>query len=65
MEPAKRLLGDATRWPELHAKFPAGNAGGAEEVAELVLFFASDRAGFISGTVADIDGGMSVYRADA
>ena len=65
MERAKRLLGDANRWPELHAKFPAGRAGKAEEVAELVLFLASDRAGFISGTAVDIDGGLSVYRADA
>jgi NAD(P)-dependent dehydrogenase (short-subunit alcohol dehydrogenase family) len=65
MERAKRLLGDANRWPELHAKFPAGRAGRAEEVAELVLFLASDRAGFISGTAVDIDGGLSVYRADA
>lgn len=65
MERAKRLLGDANRWPELHANFPAGRAGRAEEVAELVLFLASDRAGFISGTAVDIDGGLSVYRADA
>lgn len=65
MERAKRLLGDANRWPELHAKFPAGRAGRAEEVAELVLFLVSDRAGFISGTAVDIDGGLSVYRADA
>jgi NAD(P)-dependent dehydrogenase (short-subunit alcohol dehydrogenase family) len=65
MERAKRLLGDTNRWPELHAKFPAGRAGRAEEVAELVLFLASDRAGFISGTAVDIDGGLSVYRADA
>lgn len=65
MERAKRVLGDARRWPELHAKFPAGRAGRAEEVAELVLFLASDRAGFISGTAVDIDGGLSAFRADA
>jgi NAD(P)-dependent dehydrogenase (short-subunit alcohol dehydrogenase family) len=62
---AKRLFGDETRWPELHAKFPAKRPGKAEEVAELVVFLASDRAGFISGTAVDIDGGLSVYRADA
>jgi len=65
MARAKRLFGDENRWPELHAKFPAGRAGKAEEVAELVVFLASDRAGFISGTAVDIDGGHSVYRADA
>jgi NAD(P)-dependent dehydrogenase (short-subunit alcohol dehydrogenase family) len=42
-----------------------GRAGKAEEVAELVVFLASDRAGFISGTAVDIDGGLSVYHADA
>jgi NAD(P)-dependent dehydrogenase (short-subunit alcohol dehydrogenase family) len=65
MARAKRLLGDENRWPELHAKFPAGRAGKASEVAELVVLLASSRAGFISGTAVDIDGGHSVYRADA
>jgi len=65
MARAKRLLGDENRWPELHAKLPAGRAGKASEVAELVVLLASNRAGFISGTAVDIDGGHSVYRADA
>jgi NAD(P)-dependent dehydrogenase (short-subunit alcohol dehydrogenase family) len=62
---AKRLYGDENRWPELHAKFPAKRAGKAEEVAELVVFLVSDRAGFISGTAVDIDGGHSVFRPEA
>jgi NAD(P)-dependent dehydrogenase (short-subunit alcohol dehydrogenase family) len=61
---AKRLLGDEDRWPELHAKFPAGRAGRASEIAETVAFLASDRAGFISGTAIDVDGGHSVHRPD-
>jgi len=65
MARAKRLFGDENRWPELHAKFPAGRAGHASEVAELVVFLASGRAAFISGTAVDIDGGHSVYKADA
>jgi NAD(P)-dependent dehydrogenase (short-subunit alcohol dehydrogenase family) len=65
MARAKRLLGDENRWPELHAKFPAGRAGKAEEVAELVVFLASARAGFISGTAVDIDGGLSVFHEGA
>lgn len=65
MARAKRLLGDENRWPELHAKFPAGRAGRAEEVAELVVFLASARAGFISGTAVDIDGGHSVFSEGA
>ncbi|MEA2906394.1 MAG: hypothetical protein QOI12_3781 [Alphaproteobacteria bacterium] len=65
MARAKRVFGDESRWPELHAKFPSGRAGHASEVAELVVFLASERAGFISGVAVDIDGGHSVYRADA
>jgi len=62
---AKRLLGDENRWPELHAKFPAGRPGKAEEVAEAVAYLASDRAGFISGAAIEIDGGHSVARTEA
>jgi len=62
---AKRLLGDENRWPELHAKFPAGRAGHASEIAEAVAFLASDRAGFISGAAIDVDGGHAVHRPDA
>jgi NAD(P)-dependent dehydrogenase (short-subunit alcohol dehydrogenase family) len=65
MARAKRLLGDENRWPELHAKVPAGRAGKASEIAEAVVFLASDRAGFISGAALDIDGGHSVHKADA
>jgi NAD(P)-dependent dehydrogenase (short-subunit alcohol dehydrogenase family) len=65
MARAKRLFGDENRWPELHAKFPSGRAGKASEIAEAVVFLASDRAAFISGTALDIDGGHSVHKADA
>jgi NAD(P)-dependent dehydrogenase (short-subunit alcohol dehydrogenase family) len=65
MARAKRLLGDESRWPELHAKFPAGRAGKASEIAEAVVFLASDRAGFISGATIEVDGGHSVNRPGA
>jgi NAD(P)-dependent dehydrogenase (short-subunit alcohol dehydrogenase family) len=62
---AKRLFGDENRWPELHAKLPAGRVGKASEIAEAVVFLASDRAAFMSGIALDIDGGQSVSRPDA
>jgi len=65
MARAKRLLGDENRWPELHAKLPAGRAGKASEIAEAVVFLASDHAGFISGAILEVDGGHSVNRQGA
>jgi NAD(P)-dependent dehydrogenase (short-subunit alcohol dehydrogenase family) len=38
---------------------PLGRVGQATEVADLVAFLASDRAGFITGTTMCIDGGRS------
>ena len=53
------LLGDATRWEELHARYPGGRAALAEEVADLCAFLASPRAGYITGTIVTIDGGIA------
>ncbi len=55
---AEREFGDASRWQEYLKRLPLGRAAKAEEVADLVTFLASDRAGYISGTVTNIDGGL-------
>jgi NAD(P)-dependent dehydrogenase (short-subunit alcohol dehydrogenase family) len=44
------------------ARHPLGRLGRAEEVAELALFLASDRAQWITGSVYAIDGGAGVAR---
>jgi NAD(P)-dependent dehydrogenase (short-subunit alcohol dehydrogenase family) len=44
-------------WNEAH---PLGRFGQPEEVAEAVLFLASDRASFITGTILRVDGGLMV-----
>jgi len=36
---------------------PLGRVGEPEEVADLILFLASDKAGFITGVTCGIDGG--------
>ena len=39
-------------------KIPLHRYGRPEEVAEVALLLASDRAGFITGEVIDINGGL-------
>ncbi|MEN0071809.1 MAG: SDR family oxidoreductase, partial [Propionicimonas sp.] len=42
------------------AATPAGRLGRADEVAATVAFLASDQAGFISGAVIPVDGGLGM-----
>jgi NAD(P)-dependent dehydrogenase (short-subunit alcohol dehydrogenase family) len=56
---AQTELGDAACWPELVESLPFGRATKPEEIADLAVFLASDRAGYISGTVVNVDGGQS------
>ena len=45
------------RWNAAH---PIGRFGEAEEVAEAVLFLASDRSSFITGDILRVDGGLVI-----
>jgi NAD(P)-dependent dehydrogenase (short-subunit alcohol dehydrogenase family) len=54
-------LGDAERWRDLFADYPGGRPATPEEVADLMLFLASPRAGYITGTVVTIDGGIAAH----
>jgi len=44
---------------EFVARQPSGRIGTAEEVAELIVYLASDAAAFMTGSVLTIDGGWS------
>ncbi|MEM7250491.1 MAG: SDR family oxidoreductase [Pseudomonadota bacterium] len=53
------MLGDESRWQELLERFPGGRAATPEEVADLIAFCASERAGYLSGSIVTLDGGIS------
>lgn len=55
---AEKQFGDAGRWQELATNLPFGRLMEPREVAELVVFCASARASYLSGTVIDLDGGQ-------
>jgi len=50
-------LGDAERWREFVEGLPCGRPATVEEVADVVVFAASDRASYVSGIVITVDGG--------
>jgi NAD(P)-dependent dehydrogenase (short-subunit alcohol dehydrogenase family) len=58
---ARDNLGDESRWQEYLKDYPGGRMGTDQEVADLVTFLASPRAGYITGTIVTIDGGIAGY----
>jgi 3-oxoacyl-[acyl-carrier protein] reductase len=56
---ATKKLGDENRWLELTAGLPFGRMTEPTEIADLTVFSCSPLAGYLSGTVLNIDGGQS------
>jgi 2-keto-3-deoxy-L-fuconate dehydrogenase len=46
----------------LVARQPVGRLGTAEEIADAIVYLASPRAGYVSGTALAIDGGITGFR---
>lgn len=51
--------GDEARWEEFFDDYPGGRPATPDEVADLMVFLASPRAGYITGTIVTIDGGIA------
>jgi NAD(P)-dependent dehydrogenase (short-subunit alcohol dehydrogenase family) len=56
---AETLLGSADRYEELFKNMSFGRPGTPEEIANAVLFLASERSGYTSGCILSIDGGLA------
>lgn len=52
-------LGDENRFPELQARYPLGRPAHVREVTDTIVFLASDRSGYTTGTIITVDGGIA------
>ncbi len=57
----KRYPTDEARREFSQAEIPAGRFGGVDEIGNLAVFLASPLAGYVTGTVIPVDGGMSRF----
>jgi 3-oxoacyl-[acyl-carrier protein] reductase len=57
-----RLASNWGSWEQMehraHEGVPAGRLGSPEEYGDLVAFLCSERAGYLTGTVIPLDGGL-------
>lgn len=60
---AQSTFGDVSRFMELAATYPLGRPATVPEVADSIVFLASDRSGYTSGTIITIDGGIASRRS--
>ncbi len=60
---AVKAFGDESRWREMMSDLPGGSAPSSADMANAIVFLASPKARYISGTVITIDGGLSGSQA--
>ena len=56
-----RFAGDDERKKGLAAGVPMKRLGRPEEIAQAIVFLASDQAGFLTGQVVDVNGGKTAF----
>jgi len=60
---ASDVLGDPDRFKELAATYPLGRPAHVHEITDLIVFLASFRSGYTSGTIFTVDGGIASRRS--
>ena len=55
---AQKKFEDASRWMELTQSMPFGRMAEPQELADLTTFCCSPLAGYLSGSVINVDGGQ-------
>ena len=60
---AQTRFSDESRYKELMKDYPLGRAAKPREIADLMVFLASDRSAYTSGVVFTVDGGISARQS--
>ncbi|MGI6855393.1 SDR family oxidoreductase [Mesorhizobium sp. 1B3] len=60
---ARHWLGDEGRYTELQERYPLKRPAHVHEIADLIVFLASYRSGYTSGTIFTVDGGIASRRS--
>lgn len=53
------LRADPKVWKSFNASYPLGRVGRPEEIAQAILYLASDEAAWTTGTIVTLDGGIT------
>ena len=60
---AHDTFGDESRYKELEARYPLGRPAHVAEITDLIVFLASPRSGYTTGTIVTVDGGIASRRS--
>ncbi len=54
-------LREPEKLKQINELIPLGRIGNAREISELVIFLASEKASYITGSIITVDGGLTLY----